>query len=55
MKFFKINRLKPNAQKTKAITFKKRQSSITFIYHIDDTAIQQVNEITDLGVIQKPN
>lgn len=49
--YFKSNRLTPNAQKTKSITFKRRHQSIPFIHYIVNTAIQQVNGITGLGVI----
>ena len=49
--YFGNNMLSPNAQKTKSITFKRRQSSISFVYSIDGANIQQVQKITDLGVI----
>lgn len=41
----------PNAQKTKSITFRTGRLSIPFFYTIFGTVIQQVSEITDLGVI----
>lgn len=50
-KYFKSNRLLPNAQKTKSITFKRRHRAIPFEYTIDNIPIQRVSEISDLGVI----
>lgn len=49
--YFGINRLNPNASKTKIITFKRKQQSIQFNYAVNGTEIQRVNVITDLGVI----
>lgn len=49
--FFKINRLKLNATKSKQISFHRGNNPIILDYTVNNTAIERVSHIKDLGVI----
>lgn len=50
-KYFNINYMKLNENKTKAITFHRSHSPIQFTYHINETPIEKATNIKDLGVL----
>jgi hypothetical protein len=45
------NKFDPNAGKCKSISFSRNMRPIEFIYSINGTALERVDEIKDLGVI----
>lgn len=49
--YFKINKLKLNASKSKSITFHNKSHIIQYTYIIDNSSIERVQEIRDLGII----
>lgn len=50
-KYFNIHHLKLNINKSKSITFFKNKSPVNFIYKLNGSPLEKVDQIKDLGVI----
>lgn len=53
--YFKLHCLELNVNKSKSITFFKNKSPINFVYNINNTPMEKVEQIKDLGVILDHN
>lgn len=49
--YFNVHSLKLNINKSKSISFYKNKSPVDFVYHINDSPIEKVDQIKDLDVI----